>query len=72
MARVKKRWRQLPLCPRTWGGVREGAGRRRSDGAGVPHRPRPKVGRKTPVHVTVRLVREVRNLRRFKLAPAMH
>jgi REP element-mobilizing transposase RayT len=71
MARARKRWKQLPLRPRTWGGAREGAGRKKSDRAGVPHRPRAKVGKKTPLHVTVRLVREVRNVRRFKLAPAM-
>jgi len=37
----------------------------------VAHRPRPAIGRKTPVHVTVRLVPEVGSARRFKLAPAM-
>jgi REP element-mobilizing transposase RayT len=37
----------------------------------VPHRPRPKVRKKTALHVTVRLVREVGSLRRFKLTPAM-
>ena len=69
--RAGKRWKQLPLRPRTWGGAREGAGRKKSDRAGVPHRPRAKVGKKTALHVTVRLVREVKSLRRFKLAPAM-
>ena len=71
MGRSRKRWKQLPLRPRTWGGAREGAGRKKSDRAGVPHRSRRKVGKKTPLHVTVRLVPEIRNLRRFKLVPAM-
>ena len=71
MGRARKRWVQLPLRPRTWGGAREGAGRKKSDRAGVPHRPRARVKKKTALHVTVRLVREVRSLRRFKLAPAM-
>jgi len=71
MGRARKKWVQLPLRPRTWGGAREGAGRKKSDRAGVPHRPRAKVKKKTALHVTVRLVREVRSLRRFKLAPAM-
>ena len=70
-ARSDRAWKQLPLRPRTWGGAREGAGRKKSDRAGVPHRPRARVKKKTALHVTVRLVREVRSLRRFKLAPAM-
>jgi REP element-mobilizing transposase RayT len=37
----------------------------------VAHRPRSRVRKKTVLHVTVRLVPEVRSLRRFKLAPAM-
>jgi len=61
----------LPLRPRSWGGAREGAGRKKSDRAGVPHRPRARVKKRTALHVTVRLVPEVRSLRRFKLAPAM-
>jgi len=69
--RAGRAWKQLPLRPRTWGGAREGAGRKKSDRAGVPHRPRAHVKQKTVVHVTVRLVPEVRTLRRFKLTPAM-
>jgi len=64
-------WKQLPLRPKTWGGAREGAGRKKSDRAGVPHRPRARVKKKTVLHVTVRLVPEVRSLRRFKLTPAV-
>ena len=70
-SRRARRWKQLELRPKTWGGARDGAGRKRSDRAGVPHRPRGRVGKKTVLHVTVRLVREVGSLRRFKLAPAM-
>jgi REP element-mobilizing transposase RayT len=71
MARRRRRWKQLELRPRTWGGARDGSGRKKSDRAGVPHRPRSPIRKKTVVHVTVRLVREIRSLRRFKLAPAM-
>jgi putative transposase len=71
MARQRRRWKQLELRPRTWGGARDGSGRKKSDRAGVPHRPRPPIRKKTVVHVTVKLVREIRNVRRFKLAPAM-
>jgi REP element-mobilizing transposase RayT len=61
---------ELPLPRR--GGTRRGAGRKpRGARAGVAHRPRPPIRRKTPVHVTVRLVPDVGNVRRFKLAPAM-
>src|SRR5262245_14418860 len=69
--RAGRGWKQLPLRPRTWGGARDGAGRKKSDRAGVPHRPRAPVKKKTAVHVTVRLVPEVGSLRRFKLTPAM-
>jgi hypothetical protein len=37
----------------------------------VAHRPRPIIKKKTPVHVTVKLVREVGGLRRRKLIDAM-
>jgi REP element-mobilizing transposase RayT len=54
------------------GGKRAGAGRKpKGARAGVPHRPRPVIKRKTPVHVTVRLVPEVGSLRRRKLIAAM-
>ena len=54
------------------GGKRTGAGRKpKGVRAGVPHRPRPGIRRKTPVHVTVRLMPEVGSLRRRKLIKAM-
>jgi REP element-mobilizing transposase RayT len=48
------------------GGARKGAGRKRADGrrgVGVTHRARPRVDARTPVHVTLRLRRDVPNLR---------
>jgi putative transposase len=46
---------ELPL-PNTWGGRREGAGRKRAPGVrpAVPHRPRPVHRAAHPVHVTMR------------------
>jgi hypothetical protein len=52
---------ELPF--RRWGGARRGAGRKRkSVRKNVPHRPRRKF-RKSALHVTVRIRREVWNLR---------
>ncbi|HWM85120.1 MAG TPA: hypothetical protein VNO33_04760, partial [Kofleriaceae bacterium] len=68
MARRRKRAKQLPLRPRTWGGARDGAGRPKLPGSGVAHRPRAPFRRRTPVHVTVRVVREVGRLRRMTMA----
>jgi REP-associated tyrosine transposase len=49
---------------RTWGGKRKGAGRRpKGAEAGVAHRRRPVVTAKVPVHVTVRMLPHVWNLR---------
>ena len=54
------------------GGRRAGAGRKpKGARAGVPHRARPIIKKKTPVHVTVKLVPEVGSLRRRKLIGAM-
>jgi REP element-mobilizing transposase RayT len=54
------------------GGKRAGAGRKpKGARAGVPHRPRPVIRKRTPVHVTVRLVPEVGSLRRRKFIAAM-
>src|SRR5687768_9835059 len=68
-------WQQqeLPmrrLRPR--GGKRARAGRKpKGARAGVPHRPRPVIRKKTPVHVTVKLRPEVGSLRRRKLIASM-
>ena len=52
-------------APRTWGGARPGAGRKRTPGRrpGVPHRARPAHTAAHPVHVTLRAVSAVRCLR---------
>ena len=47
--------------PKSWGGTREGAGRR--PGARASHHPRPKFEKPTAVHVTVRVRNHVWNLR---------
>jgi REP element-mobilizing transposase RayT len=50
---------------RTWGGKRDGAGRKpRIPGKpGVPHRSRPAMRRRMPLHVTMRVAPHVYNLR---------
>ena len=54
----------MALELRTWGGKREGAGRKpKGRKAGMPHVTRPAVARRCPVHVTVRMDRGVWNLR---------
>ena len=59
--------RQLELRPRTWGGRRDGAGRRRTGRTMVAHEARPRTTRHTPVHVTLRLRDDVPSLRRGRL-----
>ncbi len=54
---------QLALPVRTRGGARLGAGRKRRSNETVPHTSRPEVGPKHPVHVTMRVGRDVWNLR---------
>jgi REP element-mobilizing transposase RayT len=52
--------------PNSWGGRREGAGRPRKRGKrNVEHRVRPVVAKRFPVHVSVRMGRAVRNLRKL-------
>jgi putative transposase len=62
MARQLKRARQLELHIRTWGGKRKRAGRKVT-GAGVSHLRRPDLPGRFPVHVTVRMLPHVWNLR---------
>jgi REP element-mobilizing transposase RayT len=57
------RGRQALFDFRGWGGIRKGAGRPRRGPACVPHTSRERMTPRDPVHVTVRLVRQVRNLR---------
>jgi REP element-mobilizing transposase RayT len=55
---------QLALALRTWGGKRKGAGRKpKGDKPGVSHRRRPALAKRFPVHVTVRMLPHVWNLR---------
>src|ERR1700694_2071587 len=56
--------RQLPLRLHRRGGKRPGAGRKPSgEAAGMPHRPRPALAHRYPVHVTLRVHPHVWNLR---------
>jgi hypothetical protein len=62
--------RQLPLGFRQHGGKRRGSGRKPTGqfgkGAGVPHRPRRYLDPRHPVHVTLRFVSKLPNLRSRK------
>jgi len=65
---------QLSLpTPRTWGGRRRGAGRKRTPGRrpGVPHRSRPAHVATHPVHVTLRAVEAIHCLRSGRVFPAV-
>ena len=65
--RVRTSQLSLP-APRTWGGRRKGSGRkRRRARAGVPHRARPALAARFPVHVTIRLRSGLPSLRRREL-----
>jgi len=61
--RPRKKWEQLELPARTWGGRRKRAGRPRKSGAGVPHVRRHAIDRHKVAHVTVRLLPVVKSLR---------
>ena len=54
---------QLTLSYRTWGGSRKGAGRKAGPKPPIPHRPRKPLNPRHPVHVTLRVRRDVPNLR---------
>jgi putative transposase len=61
---MRARARQLELRPRTWGGRRDGAGRKPADGRRtVPHRRRPTHDPRCPAHVTLRLSAGLPSLR---------
>ena len=68
---ARRKWKQLVLAPRTWGGRRKGAGRKRRARSRVPHRRRPIIVRRTVLHIVVKLVDDVGVLRRMKLAPLL-
>ena len=63
----KGKGKQVAFRFRTWGGARRGAGRKRSRRRRVPHRRREVLKARWPVHITLRCVREVGRLRKFKL-----
>ncbi len=67
---MAKKQAQLAIeFPNTWGGRRAGAGRKRkAPRTRVPHRARPKLAARFPVHVTVRLLDGLPRLRGFALA----
>lgn len=67
------RQRQLTIdFPNTWGGRRAGAGRKRkASRSRVPHRARPRLAARFPVHVTVRLLDGLPRLRGFELAKVL-
>lgn len=75
-ARKKRRLEQSLLDFRPWGGARAGAGRkRRGPRARVPHRRRPPLASRHPVHVTARVREGLPDLRepraRRALEPAL-
>ena len=58
----------LDLMPRTWGGKREGAGRKKSGTRRDPeHRSRPEHVGRYPLHIVLRVREEVGRLRRGKV-----
>ena len=59
-----RKTKQLPLVFRSHGGARKGAGRPRGDRPKVRHRCRPELSARHPIHVTLRLRREIGSLRR--------
>jgi REP-associated tyrosine transposase len=64
-SRARRLGRQQEFAFRTWGGRRDGAGRKPSGKrAGVPHTARPAHHRRHPVHVTLRAATGMPSLRR--------
>ena len=55
----------LDLRPHTWGGAREGAGRKKTGRClDAPHRMRPEISKHHPIHVVLRTRKNVPRLRR--------
>jgi len=65
---AKRSAKQLELTFRCWGGARKGAGRKpaRRGQRRARHRRRPKLTRRNPVHVTLKVGRDIGNLRAKK------
>jgi len=71
---MAQRAKQTERVVGTWGGRREGAGRKRKDGRrgpGMPHTPRPALTDRFPVQVTWRMRRGVWDLRSRRCFPAL-
>jgi len=67
-----RRARQTTFTFRSWGGKRRGAGRKPQGAkAGVPHRPRPALASRFPVHVTLRVRKGLPSLRSRKAYKAV-
>jgi REP element-mobilizing transposase RayT len=63
---------QLDLRPKTWGGAREGAGRKKTGRClDAPHRIRPALSKHHPVHVVLRTRKDVPRLRRGQVLRAI-
>ena len=56
--------KQTALKYQTWGGRREGAGRKKGPRPPIPHRTRPSLLSRFPVHVTLKVASDLPNLRR--------
>jgi len=68
--RTRPPQRELPF--RTWGGQRDGAGRKRMSPRGrVPHRARPAHNERHPVHVTLRAAPRIPSLRKQRVFQAL-
>ncbi|MFN7973597.1 MAG: transposase [Acidobacteriota bacterium] len=67
---VRREPTQPDLFPRH-GGKRAGAGRPRSSTSDTPHRARPEVGRSYPLHLTLRLHRDVGRVRNWQAEPVL-
>ena len=66
------RTQQLPLHFKTWGGARQGAGRKpRGPKPLVSHRPRPELDERHPLHVVLRVLPHVWSLRSGRSWPAL-
>jgi len=64
---ARRKSTQIAMRFRTWGGKREGAGRKRtSKRRRVPHETRPKLASRFPVHITTRIADEMPTLRNHK------
>lgn len=62
----------LDLTIRTWGGKRKGAGRKKSGTRDPSHRPRPEHVGRYPLHVVLRVRKDVGRLRRRKVYEGAH